>query len=424
MKHTTTAIGAGLAAVCILATSACSTKAQDDSGSADSGSGGVKTDIGVTDTEITLGVQSDMSGVFKSIGLALSHGNELWMNDVNASGGVCGRKIVLDVQDNAYKAENAIPLYETQKSKIAGYLQLIGSPVLAALKAKLTADNVLTIPAAQASVNMDSPAVMLIGATYDVEMINGLAWLAEQGQLKDGDKIGHIYVDSEYGQNGLMGSKAYAKEHNIEVIEAAIAATDTDMTATITKFKEAGVKAIALTTTPAGTASAAVQNKAQGLGVPIMGNDPTFTPNMMKDQTVVAALDVMHISAATVGYGHDVPLAQKIKQEYAAKFQDQPNYAVNAGYMEGLVWQEVLKQACSDGDMTRAGLVKARQKVTTVNGQGIAGDMDLSDPGNPTTRKTFIEKPDAAKIDDGGLQVIVELYESEDAKSYKAPHQK
>ncbi|WP_153505990.1 ABC transporter substrate-binding protein [Cumulibacter manganitolerans] len=423
MKRMTTAVGAGLTAACILATTACSTKAQGDSGSS-GGSGDVKTDIGVTDSEITLGVQTDMSGVFKSIGLALSHGNELWAADVNATGGVCNRKIKLDVQDNAYKAENAIPLYEIQKPKIAGYLQLIGSPVLAALKAKITADNVLTIPAAQASANMDSPAVMLIGATYDIEMINGLAWLAEQGQLKDGDKIGHIYVDSEYGQNGLLGSKSFAKQHGIQVVEAAIGATDTDMTATITKFKEAGVKTIALTTTPAGTASAAVQNKAQGLNVPIMGNDPTFTPNMMTDQTVVAALDVMHISAATVGYGHDVPLAQKIKSEYTGKFQDQPNYAVNAGYMEGLVWQEVLKQACADGDLTRAGIVKARTKVTTVDGQGIAGDMDLSDPGNPTTRKTFIEQPDASKINEGGLKVVEELYESQEAKKYKAPHQK
>ncbi|WP_153505991.1 ABC transporter substrate-binding protein [Cumulibacter manganitolerans] len=416
----------GLSAALALTVTGCSNKAKDDTSSSGGGSGSVKTDVGITDKEILLGVQSDLSGVFKSIGLGLTHGNEMWANAVNSSGGVCGRQIKLDIQDNGYKADNAVPLYETQKTKVAGFVQLIGSPVLAALKTKIVQDQILTIPAAQASSNMGEAAVLLIGATYDVEMVNGLAWLQEQGKLADGDKIGHIYIDSEYGQNGLLGSKAYAKDHKIQVVEAPVAASDTDLTATITKMKSEGVKAIALTVTPAGTASAAVQNVAQGLNVPLLGNDPTFSAEILKDQTVANAVSKnMYVSAGTAAFGAKGELLDKIKDEYLKKYpQDTPNYAVNAGYLEGLVWQEVLKQACSDGDMTRAGLVKARTKVTNVNGQGISGNLDLSDPGNPTPRSTFIEQPDPATAAQGGLKVLKDAYESKAAKDYKAPHQK
>ncbi|GAB3294107.1 ABC transporter substrate-binding protein [Epidermidibacterium keratini] len=418
MTLTTACLGTALA----ITISGCSTKAQDSSGGG-SGSDGVKTDIGVSDNEILLGVQSDLSGVFKSIGLALTHGNELWVEDVNAEGGVCGRDIKLDIQDNAYKADNAVPLYEQQKTSILGYLQLIGSPVLAALKQKLTADKVLAIPAAQASQNMDSPSVLLIGATYDVEMINGLSWMKEQGTLSEGDKIGHIYVDSEYGQNGLMGSKYFAEENGMTVVEAPVAATDTDMTAIVAKFKEEGVKAIALTTTPAATASVAVQNTTQNLNVPMMGSNPSFTPNMLSDSSVVSALENMYVSSGTMPFGGPSPLAEKIKSEYDKKFSaDQPNYAVNAGYSEGLVWTEVLKKACDNGDLTREGILKARTEVTSVSTDGMNGEQDLSDPGAPATRESFITKPDPNVP--GGLSIVSDLAASDAAKSYKAPHQK
>lgn len=103
---------AGVAAITIspLALAACSTRASNDEAQA---SGDVKTDFGVTEDEITLGMQTDMSGIFKTVGLAITHGQEIWADEVNAAGGVCGRDIKLDIVDIAYKADNAVPTYQT-----------------------------------------------------------------------------------------------------------------------------------------------------------------------------------------------------------------------------------------------------------------------------------------------------------------------
>jgi ABC-type branched-subunit amino acid transport system substrate-binding protein len=418
MRRTTrAAVGLGLATSIIL--TGCSTKASDSS-SGDSGD--LKTDVGVTDDAINLLQIEDLSGVFRVQSLAYTFGTKIWAEEANAAGGICDRDIVLNVKDSAYKADLAVSIYEAEKNNNVGMVSLVGSPMLAALKTKLDSEKMLTVPGSWASVNLDSDAIMMIGQTYDVEMINGLAYAAEQGLLADGDKIGHIYVDSEYGQNGLMGSKAYAKEHGIEVVAAAVSASDTDMTATITKLKDEGVKLLALSVAPAATGSVAIQNQAQQLNVPLVGNNPVFAPTLLTDAAVEAGLQNLYVVHSTAPVSSDVPKAKELLEKYQGMTQDPPNIGVNMAYVWGLTYGEVLKKACENGDMTRQGLIDARLQLTEVTSDGLQGDHDLSDPGAPSTREGYILKADNTVP--GALTVVEGLYSSEDAENYKAPYQK
>lgn len=418
MRRTTrVAVGLGLATS--LALAGCSTKASDSSAGS---SGDLKTDVGVTDDAINLLQIEDLSGVFRVQSLAYTFGTKIWAEEVNAAGGICDREIVLNVKDSAYKADLAVSIYEAEKNNNVGMVSLVGSPILAALKTKLDSEKMLTVPGSWASVNLDSDAIMMLGQTYDVEMINGLAYAAEQGLLADGDKIGHIYVDSEFGQGGLMGSKAYAKEHNIEVVEASVSASDTDMTATITKLKAEGVKLIALSVAPAATGSVAIQNQSQQLNVPIVGNNPTFAPTLLTDPAVEAGLQNYYVVHSTAPVSSDVPKAKELLEKYQNMTQDPPNIGVNMSYVWGLVYGEVLKTACENGDMTRQGLIDARKQIDEATSDGLQGNHDLSDPGAPSTREGYILKADSTVP--GALTVVEGLYSSEDAKNYKAPFQK
>ena len=242
------------------------------------GAGGVKTDKGVTDTTITLGIMGDTSGVFKNLGAGLNAGNQIWADDVNAAGGICNRQIAIETVDHGYKADTAKTLYPQLEPKVLGMVQLLGSPVLAALKQNLIDDNVLAAPASWSSQVLDNPSVMMIGTTYDLEIINGLAYLQQQGLLADGDTIGHIYIDGEYGGNGLRGSQYYAQQHGLTVREAKVTSTDNDLTGIVTGLRGDGVKAIVLTTTPGQTASALSASQALGLNVPVLGQQPDVRP--------------------------------------------------------------------------------------------------------------------------------------------------
>lgn len=414
---------AGLAAITIgtLALSACSTRASNDEAQA---SGDVKTDFGVTENEITLGVQTDMSGIFKTVGLAITHGDEIWADEVNAAGGVCGRDVKLDIVDIAYKADNAVPTYQTQREKVLGFLQIIGAPAMAALKQQTVTDKVLSTASSPSSVNLDVENILMVGTTYDVEMINGWAYLQQQGTIKDGDTVGHIYLDSEFGQNGLMGTKAYAKDHDLKVVEATLAGTDTDVTATITKLKAEGVKAIAITTAPAAASSAAIQMVSQGLDAPLLASAASFAPNLLVDEAAKQALaQVMVAMNSNAPYSADLPAAQKIRDEYEAKgLTDEPSTYVPYGYVAGKVWQAILEEACDAGDLTRQGILDAKKKVTGLDTEGLTGNLDYSTPGAPGTRESYVLGIDPNA--EGGLKIVEDKFASEEAKKYKAPYEK
>lgn len=423
--HKKSLTAASALAVVTVALTGCSTKASSNNGgSGGGGAGGLKTDVGVTDTEITLGILGDHSGPFKASGLATTHGNQMWADQINEAGGICGRKIKLDIQDAGYKPDNAMSLYQSMKNNDLAIIQLIGSPILAALKQQLTTDKMLTIPSAWASANLDSESILMIGQTYDVEAINGLAWLQKQGKIADGDKVGHIYVDSEYGQNAVLGSEYYAKKHNLTIEKAAVQSTDTDMTATITKLKAAGVKAIVLSVAPAATGSIALQNVSQDLNVPLVGNNPTFSVTLLKDEATTQALANFQLVNSVAAFdSENIPLSKEIAEKYKAQFPDlPPEKSIPTGYIYGMAYEQILKQACSDGDMTRAGMIAAKNKVTSVDTKELTGKLDFSKPGAPTSRQAYVLEVDKTKP--VGLKNAGDLYESAEAKEYKAPHQK
>ena len=143
----------------------------------------------------------------------------------------------------------------------------------------------MNFPSAWSKTLTEIPGTGVVGATYDVEMANGYDYLFKQGLLKEGDTVGHIYFEGEYGANGLAGSKAVAEEKGLNVVEAQIKSTDPDMSAQVTQFKAAGVKAIALTVAPGQTASVAAVAQAQGLDVPMLGNNPVFAPGLLQGPT-------------------------------------------------------------------------------------------------------------------------------------------
>src|ERR1700712_3492960 len=222
-----------LLAAAVATVSGCSTKAPSSSAGGGSGAAGtVKTGPGISGKTITLGVLTDLSGVFAALGKDVTQAQQLFWDQQNAKGGVCGKyQVKLDVKDHGYVVQTAVQLYNGMKSDILALQHTIGSPVNTPLADQLQADKIVNIPEAWARNLTQNPENAVVGATYDVEMINGLDYLLKQGKIKEGDKLGHIYFEGEYGANGLAGSKYFASQHKMTIDEAQIKSTDADMTA-------------------------------------------------------------------------------------------------------------------------------------------------------------------------------------------------
>jgi ABC-type branched-subunit amino acid transport system substrate-binding protein len=420
MRPTSRSLAGWLAAAALLGgvVAGCGSKSEESGGSSSGGggSGSVKTGPGVTDKEITLGLLTDLSGVFAPLAKPIVQATQEYWKEQNAKGGVCQRTVKLVVKDHGYDPQKAVVQYR-ELSNVAGLQQLLGSPITAALLPTLKKDGMLSVLAAWPSSLLSNDFIIEIGASYDIEMINGLGYLMQQGMLKKGDKIGHVYFEGEYGENGLKGSKAFAQQNGMTVVEQKIKASDEDMSGQVSALKRAGVKAVAMTTSPTQLASVAGIGATQGLNVPILGNNPTFDPALLKSPAAKAVKANAYIVASGATYNSEQPGPMQAAQAWSqANPKETPKAAVGNGWSQAQVMNEILNQACKNKDLTRAGLVKAARQLSNVDLKGLtARPLDYTKVGEPSSRAVYIARPADVK---GGLKTEGGVIETDEAKSY------
>jgi ABC-type branched-subunit amino acid transport system substrate-binding protein len=399
-------VAAGLAA--------CGSKGENSSGG---GGGDIKAGPGVTATTIKLGALTDLSGVFAPLAQPLTQANQLYWKQRNAQGGVCHRKVELEIKDHGYDPQKAVAQYRDFSSGVLGLQQLLGSPITAALLPTLKQDSMLSLLSAWPSSLLPNQNIIIVGATYDIEMINALDYLKEKGKIKSGDSIGHLYFEGEYGENGLKGSKYFASKNGMKVVEQKINTTDEDMSGQVAAFKRAGVKAIAVTTAPTQLASVAGIAASQGMNVPIVGNNPTYDPALLDSPAAKAVKANAYISGSIAPWTLDKPEVQHVSQLFKATYpKSDPKASVQFGWAQAAVMYEILNKACENKDFTRAGLIKAAHELSGIDTGGlIAGPLDYTKAGQPPTRAVYIARP--ADVT-GGLKALPGTFESETAKSY------
>jgi len=404
----------------LLVAAGCSTKASDSAGS--TGAGGVKTGTGVTADTITVGQLSDLSGPFAAVGKSITQAQQLYYDQISAAGGVCGRKINVVTKDTGYNTQNGVTQYQQLKDQVVGLSQVLGSPINAALLDQYTSDKMLTIPASNAASLLANKQIMLVGTTYDYETINTIDYALANNLIHKGDKIGHIYPQNEGGVNALQGSQYAAQKNGLTVIEKKIQPTDTDMTAQVTDLKSQGVKAIAITSSPTATASAAAVDASTGLNVPILGNNPDFVPGVLKTSAGPALEKLLYLPTSVQAPNSTDPSTQKFVADYKAKYPDATlDGGVTIGLGDAKVFTDVLKKACDNKDLTREGINTAFRSLSNVD-TGVVVPLDYSKPGIAPSKKVFIFRPDASQV--GGLKQVTDgAYEGPSAAGYTPPGQ-
>ena len=389
------------------------------SSSGGSGSeGGVKEGPGVTSKTITLGVLTDLSGIFSPFGQPLTQAHQLFWKQQNAAGGVCNRQVRLLIKDHGYDPQQAVVQYREMGPKIAAMQDLLGSPITAALLPTLKRDNMPSVLSSWASSLLANNFVIEVGAPYELEMINGLDYLKGKGKLKSGAKLGDVYFEGEYGEAGLAGVKYWASKNGVSVVQQKIKATDTDMTGQVAALKRAGVDAIAVTTGPKQLASLAGVAAVQGLKVPILGQNPTFDPGLMATPAAKALMANAYIAQPVAPFSSDEPAVKKVSDDFVAAYGKKNAKAVaQLGFAQSQVEKEILDKACANKDLSRAGIIKASHEISGLDTGGlVAGPLDYTNVGQPPTRAVYLARP-ANVI--GGLTALPGTFESATAKSWE-----
>jgi ABC-type branched-subunit amino acid transport system substrate-binding protein len=392
-----------LAASAVLFAAACSGKVTDTASDP-----AVVNGPGVTDATIKLGVLTDNSGVFAGPGKATVQGIQAFWEEKNRSGGVCRRQVELLVRDHGYNVQNAVSLYAEMEPEVLAFQHLLGSPMSAALAQSSEEDEVLAIVSTWSQGLLKNPYYVVPGTTYDLELANGLAWLAKKEAIARGTTIGHIYVEGDYGESALAGSKSAAADLGLRLVEQKIRSTDPDLSVQVAALRDAGARHVLLTTTPAQTASAVSSAAAANYGLTFLGSSPSFHPALL-DGTARNAFESTYVLAGSIApYSSPAKGPSQARRLFEARFPNEaPTASVTFGYGQGQIMAAILDAACQAGAFDRPALLKAFQAIDDLDTGGTIAPLDYSKPGKSPATKVAILKPN--KSAHGGLDLVQDL---------------
>jgi ABC-type branched-subunit amino acid transport system substrate-binding protein len=354
-------------------------------------------DYGVTDDTIRIGLNADLSGPFASLVSQIVVGQEVYFEMVNEMGGVAGREVELVILDNAYDVPTHLANYEEfrleSEEGVVFFTQSTGSPHTAATVEALAEDNLLAIPLTWYSGWADPDLganVVEINATYCVESMNGVQYLAE---TFDAETIAIVSLAGEYGQDGAAGAKLAAEALGLEIVydgEGAIAGGD--QTPIVTELVAAQPDIVWITTTPTTFAEIFGGSVAQGLQAQWSGNSPTYSYLLLNTALADALSAYYTFSTYTARWGVQLVISEMQKRRPDAIFSD--NYV--RGFLEAMTAHQILEAAAANGDITRAGILEAFQ-TAEIDFMGLAPNQTWAgDPNDYIVRESYLYDVDAS----------------------------
>lgn len=393
-------------AALVLAMGACG-KSGGDTESAD----GVKLGPGVKDGTITLGVLTDLSGVFAPLGKDSSTGYKLYFDQVNADGGVCDAyDVKLNVQDSGYVVQKSVQQYGAVHDDVAALIGTMGSPANVALLPKVEADEMTNLAISWDRKVTDWKGNIILGGAFDVDIANGVDYLVQESIIGSGDTVGHIYFQGDYGESALTGTELAANKHGLKVVKAQIDPTDSDMSAQVARMKSQNVDAIVLSASPTQTASVMTAASGQGWDVPVLSSMPGFAPGLM-DSPAASALKKSFYLASPLAT--TLPADTELGEKFAeANKGVEANNSHAGGVASAQIIHAILEKACEEKDLTRKGILDAKVSMGEFNTDGLVVPLDLSKVGASPTLKTNIQRP---SDEPGGLTQVAAAFQGESA---------
>lgn len=198
---------------------------------------------GVSDDEILFGSHTDLSGPISIYGTESVNGIRMRFDEVNELGGVHGRRLRFIVEDSQYSPQESIRAANKliHRDKIFAMLLALGTPNnLNVMEAQFEAGVPNLFPLT-GSIHMAEPFNKLMftqrGIYYD-EMRAAVKYFVEE---KGRTAPCVTYIDNDYGQEIYEGVVDQTADMEIDIVAAAAhERTETEFSATVLRFKEAG----------------------------------------------------------------------------------------------------------------------------------------------------------------------------------------
>jgi len=350
------------AAAALLAASACTTS------NAPSGTNGPVGDTtGVTADSILVGDHTPLTGAAASSYGKIAIATKAYFEYVNSKGGVYGRKINLQINDDGYNPSNTVSVVNKMilQDKVFAILNGLGTPTHSAVLSTIAENHVPDLFVASGSVLWNQPSKYPTTFGYQTNYVIDYKIIGNYVKTNfPGKKVCSFVQSDDFGSDSLNGLKIGLGADPVAQDTYAVGATS--FVAQMTKFKTAGCEVMVTATLTAYTGlaiatSAAIQFAPQWLS---SGTGCDY-------QTLVAGAALKaHPELANglicTGYG---PLPGDISNPWVAgfkkindQFNSQNPFDGQAlyGMGVGLTFVQALQKAGKN--LTREGLIAAVEK--------------------------------------------------------------
>jgi ABC-type branched-subunit amino acid transport system substrate-binding protein len=246
------------------------------------------TNEGISANEIVIGTHQDLSGPIKTWGVPVSNGMKMAVEEINAAGGVQGRKIRMILEDNGYDPKKGVLASQkmVERDKIFAMIGSMGSaPTLAAQDILFDAGVLQLFPltAAEFTFKFDpaKPQERLKFNNLLPYVESTRAALKYMVEWKSFQKPCIMYQDDEYGKNVLDGFNQQLTAMKVQ--PASITSYKrgaSDFSAQVAKMKSDGCDLVLLGTIIRETIGAMSEAKKLGWDVTFLGASPTNVPEV------------------------------------------------------------------------------------------------------------------------------------------------
>jgi branched-chain amino acid transport system substrate-binding protein len=237
---------------------------------------------------ILIGTIAGTTGAYGSTGVAMVNGAKLAVQDINASGGVNGRKFSLTTAND--NASATVASQEYQKMVSNGAIAITGSgdtgPATAAMSGRLQVPDIGVVDDAGITVYPKGPSAPPLPWAWSFGL-NTFAWGAKDAEyaLKNCKSLAVLHDPSTYGGGGDDAIKlAYKNAGKKITLDEAITenwstGATVGLSSELNKIKSAGADCVVVWLTPQDTAAFVQAMHSAGDNFTVLGNDEINADN-------------------------------------------------------------------------------------------------------------------------------------------------
>jgi branched-chain amino acid transport system substrate-binding protein len=307
----------------------------------------------------------ELSGAGATVGLNWKNGSTLAVEEINAAGGILGKKIALEFIDTATdpsKARAAI-----QRALDDKPLAIFGPIYSVSATLKLTDEaGVAQIIGGEAGnlTAMGSKHIFRTSFGQNVSMPKIANYLRDGVKAKS---VAVIYVNNDFGKGGRNAIAKELETRGIKMVaDLSTEAGQADFAADVIKVKAANADAVFVYLNEEESARFLIEAKKQGLDKPLIGET-----TLLGQKVIDLAKDAANGVKGHVGLTADAPIPAV--QEFAKKFQAKFNYVSDHNGIKGYIAPYMLKAAAEKAGKLDAAAIALALRGLTITPDKVPG---------------------------------------------------